>query len=104
MPPVLLLHLRKFFEDHSSLVMCHQTVETQTLVFKKDRPDDPANYRPISLTSIASKLLEHIVDKAVMDHLDQLHLLSNVQHGFHKERSCETQLSAVIQDLPTHLS
>ena len=68
-------------------------------VFKKGRPDDPANYRSISLTSIASKLLEHIVHKAMMDHLDQLHLLSNVQHGFRKERSFETQLSAVIQDI-----
>ena len=68
-------------------------------MFKKGRPDDPANNRPISLTSIASKLLEHIVHKAVMDHLDHLHLLSNMQHGFRKERSCETQLSAVIQDI-----
>ena len=67
-------------------------------VFNKGGPDDPANYRPISLTSIASKLLEHIVHKAVMDHLDNLHLLSNVQHGFRKECSCETQLSTVIQD------
>ena len=34
-----------------------------------------------------------------MDHLDHLHLLSNVQHGFRKERSYETQLSAVIQHI-----
>ena len=68
-------------------------------VLKKGSPDDPANYRLISLTSIDSKLLEHIVHKAVMDHLDHLHLLSNVQHGFRKERSCETQLSAVIKDI-----
>ena len=68
-------------------------------VFKKGRPDDPTNYSPISLTSIASKLVEHIVHKAVMDHLDNLHLLSNVQHGFRKERSCETQLLVVIQEI-----
>ena len=37
--------------------------------------------------------------KAVMGRLDHLHLLSNVQHGFRKERSCETQLSAVIHDI-----
>ena len=34
-----------------------------------------------------------------MDHLDNLHFLSNVQHSFRKERSCEAQLSAVIQDI-----
>ena len=36
---------------------------------------------------------------AAMDHLNHLHLLSNVQNRFRKDRSCETQLSAVIQDI-----
>ena len=34
-----------------------------------------------------------------MDHLDSHSLLSNLQHGFRKERSCETQLASVIQDI-----
>ena len=71
--------------------------------FKKGRPDDPATYHPLSLTSNASKLLEHIVHKAVMDHLDNLHLLSTVQHGFRKERSCETNYRQSSKTLPTHL-
>ena len=68
-------------------------------VFTKGKPDDPANYRPISLTSFASKLLEHIIHKSIMDHLDYRDLLSNVQHGVRRECSCETQLASVIQDL-----
>ena len=46
-------------------------------VFKKGKLDDPVNYRPISLTSIASKLLKHIVHKSMMDRLDYRDLLSN---------------------------
>ena len=30
-------------------------------IFKKSKKSDPANYRPISLTCIASKILEHKV-------------------------------------------
>ena len=39
-------------------------------VFKKGSKSKVENYRPISLTSITSKLLEHIVHSSVMDHLD----------------------------------
>ena len=52
--------------------------------FKKSKPDDPATYRPISLTSITSKLLEHIVNKSNTNNLDCRGLLSNLQHGFGK--------------------
>jgi hypothetical protein len=68
-------------------------------IFKKGKREDPANYRPISLTSISSKLLEHIVHRATMNHLENNNLLSSVQHGFRRERSCETQLTTVVQDI-----
>ena len=35
-------------------------------VFKKGKKSDPANYRPISLTCVASKILEHIVHSYVL--------------------------------------
>ena len=41
-----------------------------------------SNYRPTSLTSIASKLLEHILVSNSMSHFDDNHLLSQYQHGF----------------------
>ena len=57
------------------------------------------NYRPVSLTCVPSKLLEHIVCSNIMAHLDEHKLLSDRQHAFRKRHSCETQLITVINDL-----
>ena len=38
-------------------------------VFKKGRCTDPCNYRPISLTCICTKILEHIVYSSISKHL-----------------------------------
>ena len=56
------------------------------------------NYRPVSLTCVSCKLLEHIVCSNIMAHLDEHKLLSDRQHAFRKKHSCETQLITVIDD------
>ena len=56
------------------------------------------NYRPVSLTCVPCKLLEHIVCSNIMAHLDEHKLLSDRQHAFRKRHSCETQLITVIND------
>lgn len=53
---------------------------------------DPANYRPVSLTSITSKLMEHILSSHIRGHLDMYDVLSPFQHGFCARHSCDTQL------------
>jgi hypothetical protein len=63
-----------------------------TPVFKKGSPSDPANYRPISLTCIASKLMETGIKDALLDHLNKYEVLSDVQHGFLKNKSTTTHL------------
>ena len=68
-------------------------------VFKKGDCSTAANYRPVSLTAICSKLIEHIIHSSVMQHLDNEHVLSDTQHGFRRRRSCETQLVKTIDDL-----
>ncbi len=73
-------------------------------VFKKGNRAKPENYRPVSLTAICSKLLEHIVVSNILDHLDAHDILVDNQHGFRSKRSCETQLLITCQDLANNLN
>ena len=65
---------------------------------KKSDRSLACNYRPVSLTCVPCKLLEHIVCSNIMAHLDEYKLLSDRQHAFRKGHSCETQLTTVIND------
>ncbi|MCG8033368.1 MAG: reverse transcriptase family protein, partial [Candidatus Thiodiazotropha taylori] len=75
-----------------------------TPVFKKGNRSGPSNYRPISLTSIVCKTLEHVIHSSVISHLEKHNLLTDHQHGFRKRRSCETQLLLTINDLAKGLN
>ena len=66
--------------------------------YKKGDRAVPSNYRPVSLTCVPCKMLEHIVYTNIMARLDEHKLLSDRQYAFRKNRSCETQLMTVIND------
>jgi hypothetical protein len=68
-------------------------------VFKKGSSSLPENYRPVSLTCVTCKILEHIICSHVRDHLDKHQILTNLQHGFRTGFSCETQLITTVHDL-----
>ena len=70
-----------------------------TPLFKKGDRSQPNNYRPISLTSIVSKLFEHILSSNIRKHLESNNILHHCQHGFRQFHSCETQLISLVQDL-----
>ena len=69
------------------------------LIFKKGKRSLASNYRPISFTSVTSKILEHIICHHIWNHLEDHNVLSNFQHGFCKRRNGETQLIMAIHDL-----
>ena len=74
-----------------------------TPIFKKGDRTNPANYRSVNLTSVCSKIMEHILHSNIMNHLDSHQILCHQQHGFRKSHSCETQLIATIQDIAVNL-
>ena len=67
-------------------------------VHKKGSITDPVNYRPISLTSSACKVLEAIVKDRILEHLNANNLLSPQQFGFLTKRSTCTQLLECTRD------
>ena len=70
-------------------------------IFKKGKKHD----RPVSLTSLACKVLEHIVHSSVMRHFDKNQILTDKQHGFRaRRRSCETQLISTIQEIANNIT
>ena len=56
-----------------------------TPVYKKGSRSIPSNYRPISLTSVCSKVMEHTVFHLIMQHVQHYGILSEFQHGFRPE-------------------
>lgn len=63
-----------------------------TALHKKGSRFDIGNYRPVSLTSVVSKVFESIIRDYVMEHLITNKLISNRQYGFCKGRSTLLQL------------
>lgn len=57
------------------------------------------NYRPISLTSISCKILEHIIYSHIASFLETNGYFYKFQHGFGKHFLCETQLAGFVHNL-----
>ena len=70
-----------------------------TPIYKKGNRSDPKNYRPVSLTSLVCKTMEHILVSQIMKHLESNNILVEVQHGFRSKHSCEAQLFLTTNDL-----
>ena len=73
-------------------------------LFKKGDKTEPSNYRPISLTCILCKVMEHIIASNLSTHLNKHNILYELQHWFREKRSCETQLIQLVEDLGRQLS
>ena len=63
-----------------------------TPIYKKGTKSSPANYRPVSLTSIVCKLLEKVVAKHILSHVESNRIIPDQQHGFLSGRSTSTNL------------
>ena len=70
-------------------------------IFKKGDSKKVSNYRPISLLSIASKIMERIIHEEMI--LKVVHLVDRRQHGFLPNKSCATNLVQLMDDVAQSL-
>lgn len=67
-------------------------------IYKKGDRTEPGNYRPVSLTCIACKILESIIKDELESFLERNNILRDSQHGFRKGRSCLTNLLEFFEE------
>ncbi len=67
-----------------------------TPVFKKGSASEPANYRPVSVTSSICRVFEKILVDHLFCHIRKHSLISDEQYGFVKRRSTELQLLTCV--------
>ena len=57
------------------------------------------NYRPVSLTSVLCKQMEHVIAGYIRQVWEDRDWLYEVQHGFRPRYSCESQITTVCRDI-----
>ena len=99
---------RRFAETFSSVLNISMTegVFPNQLKFAKVCPihksgskTDTANYRPISLLPVFSKIFEKAIHRRLTEFLDTNNSLYNYQFGFRKQHSCEHALLAAQKSI-----
>ena len=72
-------------------------------IFKKGHRTLRSNYRPISLTSVISKILERIIRDELLGHLVENNLASKAQDGFVPAKSCLSNLLETLDFITSSL-
>ena len=76
-----------------NIIICDSTIPDNmkisviTPLFKKGKPDDINNYRPIALFSQFSKILEKIISNRFLHFIDKHKLLYDKEYGFIRNSS-----------------
>lgn len=71
-----------------------------TPIYKgKGQPDEPGNYRPISVTPHIAKLLEKRIQPQLMSYLDQYSFITCNQSAFIRGHSTQTSAHKLFDDL-----
>ncbi len=91
----MLLYVQEYFQIFSK----HQRLGH----FKKKWKNEIQNYRPISLLSVFSKILERLFYSRMETFLRKNKAFSDSQHGFRKSNSTETAIFSFLKDVASSI-
>jgi hypothetical protein len=68
-------------------------------LYKKGNTEEAQNYRPISLISVFSKIVEKLMYSRVMLFITKNNILNDAQHGFCEGKSTKTATHAFLENI-----
>ncbi|CAF0837588.1 unnamed protein product [Brachionus calyciflorus] len=86
----ILAYLFNFSILTSSIPSEWKTAVVTPLFKKKGSNEDLNNYRGISILPPVAKLFEKLIHKQILQHLNKNNIISDDQHGFRANHSCES--------------
>jgi hypothetical protein len=95
LPIVFLINL---IIQTSSFPDCLKIARVKPL-FKKGKTTDCNNYRPISILSVVSKVIEKILASQIRGFLETFKLFTDNQYGFRKGKNTTDAISRLMEDL-----
>jgi hypothetical protein len=72
-------------------------------LFKKGNTTEFSNYRPISLLTSFSKIIEKIIYKRLCSYLNDNNILVDDQYGFREKLSTETVIHTLLNNVLSSL-
>lgn len=104
--PVICDTLGAIFENSLSTGVLPSDWKTSNIsvIYKKGPKQNVENYRPISLTCIACKIMESIIRDNLAQYFTVNKLFSDYQYGFIKGRSATLQLLNILDDWTSALN
>lgn len=73
-------------------------------IHKEGSLDDPSNFRPISLLSTLSKIIEKLVKTRVLSFIDANDILNKCQFGFRENTGTNDAVYHLMHDLYSHIN
>jgi ribonucleases P/MRP protein subunit RPP40 len=73
-----------------------------TPIFKKGSKRECGNYRPVSLTCQAGKLMERIIKEELVTFIEK-GIITDSQHGFRSRKSCLTNMLEFLETVQTEV-
>lgn len=98
--PIICDTLKVIYENslNTGLLPSDWKTSNISVIHKKGPKHNVENYRPISLTCIACKIMESIIRDHLVQYFSDNNLFSNYQYGFIKGRSATLQLLNILDD------
>ena len=73
-------------------------------VFKGGDPEEPSNFRPISLLPTLAKIIKNLVKVRLENFFDRFGLLSSMQFGFRSSKSTNDAMFSFLEDFYLQLN